>query len=185
MIQKANFKKINNDSPRPEVVRAMYDLNKIGASGYLHIFNKFIYCEKDRRGFYQPVEFEQFDNEMRLYDLRGIIQNVQLAIKYLEAEISHADYISQYGLLSKTKKEIKDADAKEALERLKQENFYSIYPKFKKLGMDCDVKRQEVNVHLFKHSDHSTHYYSFIKFQLAMKSYSLKELLEKLHSVMA
>lgn len=46
LINKGNFKEINNCSTRQEIVRAMYDLNKIGASGYLNIFNEYVYSEK-------------------------------------------------------------------------------------------------------------------------------------------
>lgn len=77
----------------------------------------------------------------------------------------------------KIKKEI---ESLKKLEKLKAEEFYSTYPKFKILDINYDVKRQQVLALLFKFNDQ---YNSFIKFQPAMKKYSMDELLKKLHSV--
>lgn len=66
------------------------------------------------------------------------------------------------------------------MEQLKQEEFYAIYPRFKKLAIPYDVKRQEVLALLYKFNEQ---YNSFIKFQPAMKKYSMDELLEQLHSL--
>ncbi|MFD1609575.1 hypothetical protein, partial [Oceanobacillus luteolus] len=54
MIRKGNFKNLNSDSSRHEIVGALYDLNKMGASGYLHVFNDFVYSEKYKKKIIQP-----------------------------------------------------------------------------------------------------------------------------------
>lgn len=185
IIKKGNFKNLNNDNSRSEIVRAMYDLNKVGADGYTHIFNDFVYSEKYERNIRESVEFEEFERRMEPYDLGGIIKNIQLYIKYIEVGMSHGEYFSQIEIFSKTKKEAKAElraqEKKEKLEKLKREEFYSQYPKFEKIGISYDVKRQDVNALLFKPSNK---YPSFIKFQSAMKRYNINELLEILHSVM-
>src|SRR5699024_1240288 len=84
MISKGNFKNLNRDSSRHEIVRALYDLNKMGASPYLHVFNRFPYSEEYKKRIIQPVEFEVFEREMEKYDLGGMLKNIQLAIEYLE-----------------------------------------------------------------------------------------------------
>lgn len=186
IINEGNFKDLTIESPRHEIVRAMYDLNKIGAMGYLPSFKEFIFSEKQDKNIVQPVEFEKFKESMELFDLGGILANVQASIKYIEKEISRTEYLSQRELFSKTKKEIlaeqKAQEEKEELEKLKkrkQEQFYITYPKFKKLGLRYDVERQELNALLFKQSDKTL---SFIQFQSAMKDYCMDELFEKLHS---
>lgn len=185
MIQKGNFKNLISDSSRHEIVGALYDLNKMGASGYLHVFNSFTYSEQYKRKIVQPVEFEDFEREMEQYDLGGIVRNIQLYIDYVEGGISREEYLFQRELFSKTKEEMeaerRAQEEKVKQEKLRKEAFYSTYPKFEKIGIEYDVKRQEVNGLLFKHSNK---YSSFIKFQSAMKSYSIDELLEELHSVM-
>lgn len=185
VIREGNFKSLNNDSSRSEIVRAIYDLNKIGASGYIHLFKDLVYSEKHGKYVVQSVEFEEFKQRMEPYDLNGIIKNIQLFINYTEGELSHREYFSQREQFSKTKKEIEDErrvqQEKERLEKLKREEFYSLYPDFEKKDINYNIMRQDVNALLFKHSDK---YSSFIKFQSAMKKHSMSELLEELHSVM-
>ncbi|MCG1010927.1 hypothetical protein J4760_12940 [Salinicoccus sp. ID82-1] len=48
-IRKGNFKNLNRDSSRHEIVGALYDLNKMGALGYLHVFNDFVYSEEYKK----------------------------------------------------------------------------------------------------------------------------------------
>lgn len=186
IIKKGNFKNLNSGSPRHEVVRAMYELNKIGASGYLHIFNEFIFSEKLDKRIIQPVEFEEFENRMELFDFDGILANTQSYIKYVEGKINRKEYLSQRELFSKTKKEIiaeqrvqEEKERSEKLKKRKQEKFDITYPKFRKIGLRYDVNRQELNALLFKYCDK---YPSFIRFQSVMKEYDMNELLEKLHS---
>lgn len=188
IIEKGNFKSLNNDSPRSEIVRAMYDLKKTGASGYNYIFKEFIYSEEYGKRMYQPVEFRSFERNIKEYDPAGILKNILLYISYVEKKIDYQEYSSTSELYSKTKKEIeneqkiqKEKENLKNLEKLKAEEFFSTYPKFKKLDINYDVNRQEVNALLFKFNDQ---YKSFIKFQPTMKKYSLDELLKKLHSVM-
>lgn len=187
IIEKGNFKSLDNDSPRSEIVRAMYDLKKTGASGYNYIFKEFIYSEEYRKRIYQPVEFKFFERSIKEYDPDGILKNILLYISYVEEKMDYQEYSSTSELYSKTKKEIeneeriqKEKESLKKLEKLKAEEFYSTYPKFKKLDINYDVNRQEVNALLFKFNDQ---YNSFIKFQPAMKKYSMDELLKKLHSV--
>lgn len=184
MIEKGNFRNLTSNSSRHEIVRAMYDLNKTGALGYLHLFNSLLYSEEYKKRIVQPVKFEDFEREMEQYDLDGIVRNIQLYIDYVESGISRKEYLFQRELFSKTKEEMetgrKAQEEKEKQEKVRKEAFYSTYPKFEKIGIEYDVKRQEVNGLLFKHNDK---YSSFIKFQSAMKSYSIDELLEELHSV--
>ncbi len=49
MIEEGNFKNLNNDSSRHEITRALYDLNKMDASAYLHVFNEFVYSEEYKK----------------------------------------------------------------------------------------------------------------------------------------
>lgn len=65
IIEKGNFKSLNNDSPRSEIVRAMYDLKKTGASGYFYIFEEFIYSKERGKRTLQPVEFELFERNIK------------------------------------------------------------------------------------------------------------------------
>lgn len=184
MIRKGNYRKLNSDSSRQAIARALYDLNKMGASAYLHVFNGFAYSEEYKRKIIQPVEFEDFKRGMEQYDLDGMIRNIQLSIDYVEGKIGREEYLFQRELFSKTIDEMeaerRAQEEKEKREKLKKEAFYSTYPKFEKTCIKYDVNRQEVNALLFKYSDK---YSSFIQFQSAMKSYSMDELLEKLHSV--
>lgn len=166
----------------------MYDLKQEGASGYQHAFNKYVFSAKYKMHINQPVEFKEFENRMKSYDLGGIIKNIQLYINYIEDEISQKKYLSQSQLFSKTKREIEaEAKAQEEKKKLekskkrKQEKFYSVYPNFKEINLRYDVNRQEVNALLFKYNDK---YPSFIKFQSAMKQYDIKELFEKLDLAM-
>lgn len=184
IFRKGNFKNLTSNSPRRELVGALYELNKMGASGYLHVFNRFPYSEEYKKRILQPVEFEEFEREMEQYELSGIVRNIQLYIDYVEGGINHKEYLFQVELCSKTKDELeaerRDKEEREKQEKLKKEAFYSIYPKFEEMGIAYDVKRQEVNRLLFKKCDK---YASFIKFQSAMKSYSIDELLERLHLI--
>ena len=187
IIKKGNFKSLNNDSPRSEIVRAMYDLKKTGASGYNYIFKEFIYSEEHGKRIYQPVKFKSFERNIKEYDSGGILKNILLYISYVEEKVDYQEYSSTSKLYSKTKKEIeneeiiqKEKEKLKKLKKLKAEEFYSTYPKFKKLDINYDVKRQEVIALLFKFNEQ---YNSFIKFQPAMKKYSMDELLKKLHLV--
>ena len=184
MIRKGNYKNLNSDSSRQAITGALYNLNKMGASAYLHVFNNFEYSKKYKKKISQPVEFDDFQRGMEQYDLDGMIRNIQLSIDYVEGKIGRREYYFQRDLFSKTIDEIEAErriqEKKEKHEKLKKEEFYSKYPKFEKKDIKYDVKRQEVNALLFKHSHKHC---SFIQFQSAMKSYSLDELLEKLHSV--
>lgn len=101
--------------------------------------------------------------------------------------MDYQEYCSTSELYSKTKKEIeieeriqKEKENLKKLEKLKAQEFYSTYPKFKKLDINYDVKRQEVIALLFKFNEQ---YNSFIKFQPAMKKYSMDELLKKLYLI--
>lgn len=185
MINQGNFKNLNRDSSRHKIVSALYNLNKMGALGYLHVFNDFVYSEEDNKKIIQPVEFEDFEREMEKYDLGGIFKNVQLAIEYMEGRIERKEYRSQLDLFSKTIAEVKayeeEVRAYEEEEKLQNEVFYSTYPKFENTSIKYDVSRQEVSALLFKYSNK---YSSFIQFQSAMKSYSMDELLGKLHLVL-
>lgn len=191
MISKGNFKNLNRDSSRHEIVRALYDLNKIGASPYLHVFNRFPYSEKYKKRIIQPVEFEVFEREMQKYDLGGMLKNIQLAIEYLEGRIDFKEYNSQRHLFSETIAQVRaheeelraqeeELKAYEKEVKLKKEVFYSTYPKFKNTSIKYDMSPTEVIALLFKYSDK---YSSFIQFQSAMKLYSKTEILEKLHFV--
>ena len=175
MIWKGNFKNLNSDSSRHEIV---------GALGYLHVFKGFVYSEEHKRRIVQPVEFEDFERGMEQYDLDGMVRNIQLSIDYVEGRIGRKEYLFQRELFSKTIDEMEAVrraqEEKEKRETLEKEAFYSTYPKFEKIGIKYDIERQEVNALLFKHSNK---YSNFIQFQSAMKSYSIDELLEKLHSV--
>lgn len=184
-IRKGNFKSLNSDSSRYDIVSALYDLNKLGASGYLHVFNDSIYSEEYDKRIIQPVEFEEFKRRMEKYDLGGMLRNIQLYVEYTEGRISFKEYHFQRDLFSKTTSEI-EAELKvreeiEKHEKLKNKVFYSTYPKFENTSIKYDVNRQEVNALLFKYSDKDS---SFIQFQSAMKSYSMDELLEQLHLVL-
>jgi len=191
MISKGNFKNLNRDSSRHEIVRALYDLNKMGASPYLHVFNRFPYSEEYKKRIIQPVEFEVFEREMEKYDLGGMLKNIQLAIEYLEGRIDFKEYNSQRHLFSETIAQVRaheeelraqeeELNAYEKEVELKKEVFYSTYPKFKNTSIKYDMSPTEVIALLFKYSDK---YSSFIQFQSAMKLYSKTELLEKLHFV--
>lgn len=187
IIEKGNFKSLNNDSSKSEIVRAMYDLKKTGASGYNYIFKEFIYSEEQGKRIDQIVEFELFERNIKEYDPDGILKNILLYISYVEERIDFQEYSSKSELYSKTKKEIeneekiqKEIESLKKLEKLKAEEFYFTYPKFKNLDINYDVKRQQVVALLFKFNEQ---YNSFIKFQPAMKKYSMDELLKKLHSV--
>lgn len=184
VIRKGDFKNLNSDSSRNEIVGALYDLNKMGASGFLHVFNDFVYSEEYKKKIIQPVEFEDFERGMEQYDLGGMIRNIQLYIDYVEGRIDSKEYHFQRHLSSKTigemEAERRAQEEKEKHEKLKKEAFYSTYPKFEKTGIKYDMNRQEVNALLFKHGDKHS---SFIQFQSAMKPYSMDELLEKLHLV--
>lgn len=187
IIDNGNFKSLNSDSPKSEIVRALYDFKKIGASGYNYIFEEFVYSEEHEKKIFQPVKFESFERKIKEYDPDGILKNVLLYISYIEERIDFEEYSSKSNLYSKTKKEIENEERiqveKESLrkiEKLKAEEFYSTYPKFKKLDINYDVKRQQVVAWLFKFNEQ---YNSFMKFQPAMKKYSMDELLTKLHSV--
>ena len=188
IIENGNFKSLNNDSPISEIVRAMYDLKKTGASGYSYIFKEFIYSEELEKKIFQPVKFEVFERNIKEYNQDGILKNILLYISYVEERMDFQEYSSKSELYSKTKKEIeyeeriqKETESLKKLEKLKAEEFYLTYPKFKKSDINYDVKRQQVVALLFKFNDQ---YSSFIKFQPAMKKYSMVELLKKLHSVM-
>lgn len=191
MISKGNFKNINRDSSRHEIVRALYDLNKMGASPYLHVFNRFPYSEEYKKRIIQPVEFEVFEREMEKYDLGGMLKNIQLAIEYMEGRMDFKEYNSQRHLFSDTIAQVRaheeelraqeeELKAYEKEVKLKKEVFYSTYPKFKNTSIKYDMSPTEVIALLFKYSDK---YSSFIQFQSAMKLYSKTELLEKLHFV--
>lgn len=181
MISKGNFKNLNRDSSRHEIVSALYDLNKMGALGYLHVFNDFVYSEEDKKKITQPVEFEDFERGMEKYDLGGMLRNIQSYIEYAEGRIDLKEYRSQLDLFSKTFAEVRAYEEEEKEEKLKKEVFYSTYPKFENTSIKYDVGHQEVSALLFKYSDK---YSSFIQFQSAMKLYSMDELLEKLHLVL-
>lgn len=187
IIEKGNFKSLNNDSPKSEIIRAMYDLKKTGASGYNYIFKEFIYSEEQGKRIDQLVEFELFERNIKEYDPDGILKNILLYISYVEEKIDYQEYSSKSELYSKTKKEIeneeriqKEKEILKNIEKLKAEEFYSTYPKFKQLDIKYDVKRQELTALLFKFNEQYT---SFMKFQPEMKKYSMDELLKKLHSV--
>lgn len=191
MISKGNFKNLNRDSSRHEIVRALYDLNKMGASPYLHVFNRFPYSEEYKKRIIQPVEFEVFEREMEKYDLGGMLKNIQLAIEYMEGRMDFKEYNSQRHLFSDTIAQVRaheeelraqeeELKAYEKEVKLKKEVFYSTYPKFKNTSIKYDMSPTEVIALLFKYSDK---YSSFIQFQSAMKLYSKTELLEKLHFV--
>lgn len=189
MISKGNFKNLNHDSSRHEIVRALYDLNKMGASPYLHVFNSFPYSEEYKKRIIQPVEFEIFEREMEKYDLGGMLRNIQLAIEYMEGRMDFKEYNSQRHLFSETIAQVRaheeevrtqeeELKAYEKEVKLKKEVFYSTYPKFENTSIKYDMSHTEVSALLFKYSDK---YSSFIQFQSAMKLYSRTELLEKLH----
>lgn len=186
LIEEGNFKSLNNNSPKSEIVRAMYNLKKMGASGYDYIFNEFVYSEELEKRVFQPVAFELFERNIKEYNQDGILKNILLYISYIEGKIDYQEYSSKSDIYSKKKEienEEKIQEEKEnfrKLEELKTEEFYSTYPKFKKIDINYDVKRQELNALLFKFNDQ---YNSFIKFQTAMKEYSIDELLKKLHSI--
>ena len=187
IIEKGNFKSLDNDSPRSEIVRAMYDLKKTGAPGYSSIFQEFVYSEEREIKIFQTVKFEVFERNIKEYNQDGILKNILLYISYVDERIDFQKYSSKSELYSKPKKEIeneeriqKEKESLKKLEKLKAEEFYLTYPKFKKLDINYDVKRQQVVALLFKFNEQ---YNSFIKFQPAMKKYSMDELLKKLHSI--
>lgn len=187
LIEEGNFKSLNNNSPKSEIVRAMYNLKKAGASGYDYIFNEFVYSEEREKRVFQPVAFEFFERNIKEYNQEGILKNILLYISYIEGEINYQEYSSRSDVYSKTKKEVEteeriqeEKENLRKLEKLKAEEFYSTYPKFKKIGINYNVKRQELNALLFKFN---AQYNSFIKFQTAMKEYSIDELLKKLHMI--
>lgn len=95
MIQKGNFKRINIDSSRHEVTRALYDLNKMGALGYRHVFEDFVFSDKHQKKIIQNVEFEDFERRMEKYDLDGMLKNIQSYIEYAEERIDLIEYRSQ------------------------------------------------------------------------------------------
>lgn len=181
----AQAKKINSNSTRHEIVNTMYNLNMIGASSYLYLFHQYKYSEKYKQKIYQPVAFEIFEYEMSKYDIDGILKNIQAYIDYLEGVIDCSEYSTIRYLYSKTTKEVEDEKIakEEKIEehRFKKEKFYSSYPAFESYGINYDIKRQEVNVLLF---GYDVGYPSFIKFQAAMKTFSMDELLNKLHLIL-
>lgn len=73
-----------------------------------------------------------------------------------------------------------DKRSEERRKEKKVQEFYSKYPKFKKIGIQYNINRQDVNALLFKHDNEYT---SFIEFQSAKKSYSLNELLDELYDI--
>lgn len=183
-IRKGNYRKLSNNNSRHEIVLGMYELNTIGASPYLHVFNTSVYSKKHKIMITEPRDFEDFEKEMERYDLNGILKNIHLYIDSVEGKISSDEYFHQSNLYSKTKEELeaerKRQEEKVKQKRLKEEAFYSLYPKFETAGIEYNIKRQDVNGLLFKHNDN---YPSFIQFQSAMKPYSTNELLEKLHNI--
>lgn len=189
LIKEGNFKNLNSNSSRHELVSALYKLNKLGPLAYPHVFNHFIYSEEHDRIIMLPVEFEDFEKRMEEYDLDGILGNIQSYIEYVEGRINFEEYRENRELFSKSIKlieaelrECEEDKKREEREKHKQKLFYSAYPKFEKENIKYNVSRQEVNSLLYKYSqEHS----SFIQFQSAMKPYSVDELLEKLHSVLA
>lgn len=123
---------------------------------------------------------------MESYVLEGILKNIEIYIEFIDGKISEDGYYILKGLYAKTKEEVKaeqrEQEEKEnikKMKKLKQENFEHTYPKFKKMGLKYNIKRQELNALLFKQIAKDI---SFIKFQSAMKEYDMDELLEKLHS---
>lgn len=188
LIEEGNFKRLNKDSPNSEIVRAMYELLKTGAHGYNYIFKAFVYSEEQDKKIYQIVDFEVFERNIKEFDQDGILENVLLYISYVEGEIDTQDYQLKSKLYSKTKKEVEEEEKRKKeeerlakLEALKAEEFYLKYPKFKDIDLGHYAMRQEVNAMLFKYNEQ---YSSFLKFQSAMKEYTMDELLNNLHEIL-
>lgn len=165
-----NAKKIDSSSSRHEIVHAMYGLNEVGASGYLHLFNRHVYSAEYNRYIAQPVDFEDFERKMEKYEIAGILENVKLYIDYEDGVINSSEYFSEKEKYSRTKEQVAiERKEKEELEK-NIEEFYCVYPAFEKVGIVYNITRQEVNALLFKYN---TEYDSFIRFQAAKKSLSL------------
>ena len=185
VVREGNYKRLNEDSTRDELVRAMYDLNKIGALGYSRFYSDFVFSEEHDKRVYKTVEYEEYKRRLEDYYLDGVLEEIQLFIKYTDGEINYREYIEQRNRDIKTKKQIiaeqKEREEKEKLEKKNKDEFYSKYPLFKGKDINYDIKRVDINALLYKYRGKGT---MFLKFQATVKNLSREELLEELHSEM-
>ena len=190
VVEEGNYKRLNKDSTREELVRAMYDLNKIGALGYSRFYTDFVLTEEltyygNKKGEYRAVDYEEFKRRLEDFYLDGVLEEIQLFIKYTEGELSYSEYETQVNRFRKTKEEIiaeqKEREEKEKLEKKNKDEFYSKYPLFKGKDINYDIKRVDINALLYKYRGKGT---MFLKFQATVKNLSREELLEELHSEM-
>lgn len=190
VVREGNYKRLNKGSTRDELVRALYNLNGIGALGYSRFYRYYVLTEEltydgYKKGEYRVVEYEEFKRRLEDYYLDGVLEEIQLFIKYTEGELSYREYVTQADRFRKTKEEIiaeqKEREEKEKLEKENREVFYSKYPLFKGKDINYDIKRVDINALLYKYRGKGT---MFLKFQATVKNLSREELLEELHSEM-
>ncbi len=188
IIEENGYRKLSNMNSRPEIIKAMYTLKKEGAFPYSNQYLESIYSEQFGISIYEPVKLEVFQSNMAEYDLGGVLKNIKLFIYYMDGKIEYDEYREsscKYNITKVEAEKIKIVEKERKAYEKKQmkieaeraEKFYNKFPKFKKHNIRYDLKRQEVNVLLFKYYDK---YNCFIKFQGAMKKYSYDDLLEKL-----
>lgn len=190
VVQEGNYKRLNKDSTRDELDRALYNLNGIGAKGYTNLYSDYVPTEEltydgYKKWEYRAVEYEEFKRRLEDYYLDGVLEEIQLFIKYTEGELSYREYVTQANRFRKTKEEIiaeqKEREEKEKLEKKNKDEFYSKYPLFKGKDINYDIKRVDINALLYKYRGKGT---MFLKFQATVKNLSREELLEELHSEM-
>lgn len=190
IVEDHGYMNLGSNNSRFEIVQAMYILKENGAYGYNNQYEEFVYSEKLKEEVVKPVEFDVFEKRMMLYDLDGVLKNIELFIALKERKISKNKYILESDknsmtidqaedkrIADKKRKEFEKKKAKK--EKKKEKDFYTNYPAFKKVGVKYNLTRQEVNILLFKYYNEFS---CFLKFQGAMKEYNRDELLEKLYS---
>lgn len=190
IIEENSYRDLTS-STRSEIIEAFYILKGKGALSYNNQYLQQKYCEESSIYNWEPIKLEAFKKNMEDYDLDGILKNIKLFIDYQEDKIGEDTYREEsykYALTKeearkmkineKERKKLQEKQAK--IEEQKAQEFYNKYPKFKKYGIKYNLKRQEINIMLFKYYDE---YKCFIKFQGAMKKYSHNELLDKLYLV--
>lgn len=162
---------LKSENTNSEIIRSMYGLNTIGFRGFKSLYQ-------------ESTDFTEYKEKMEEYAIEDVLEEIIVSLEYKD-NLYSLDYMNKSkGYLPKTKKEIAE-DEREIEQRRKEEDkrnedFYSVHPNFKNIGIKYNIERQEVNALLFKYSEEHT---SFIKFQSTMKSYSREELLERLHAV--
>lgn len=131
-VQKNGFKNLTNESTSAELIRASYDLIRIGASAYSKVVSNYKFL------FKTEIDYETFSEKMEEYDKGGMLKNIHLFVEYVEGIIDYAEFINQIWKVSKTKEEAKKEQMEKELRereiKEKTDVFYSTYPNFKKNG---------------------------------------------------